>query len=262
MAGNARNARIVDEAVRAAALLLDHVRNRYGTPEAPRLHHAPVWPETPHTQHNTQHSERAADGAIRYAERARWAAPLAPVTRAGLRVDAAASMRATIEGRGDGVAFADLPRQRPFSDLEMILNIPAGAGHDLLQGYGRGRDESFSAAVTREVMRRIMTETYTPGAGKYVYDSIQATTFHDTLKTQDYYGRPVPVAVGDLILLNEKARRTVSTSRSRFSRNPTRSGCGRSSRRSAGGPASICTPPRCRCISRPSRTIPCCGRPS
>jgi hypothetical protein len=53
-------------------------------------------------------------------------------------------------------------------------------------------------------MRRIMTETYTPGAGKYVYDSIQATTFHDTLKTQDYYGRPVPVAVGDLILLNER----------------------------------------------------------
>jgi hypothetical protein len=167
------NTRMVDEAVATTGRILQFVDSVYGRNDAPRLHDGTYWRDTPFTYNNGDHARTVIRDSLRY------------------------------------VTKVEVEEPGTYSDRKVLDTMVAAAGHDIVQGHGRGIDERVAAAVTAEGMRAYMPETYAEERGRYAYNSILATTFGEKTKTQDIdpargdVEGQLALAVGDLLVLNE-----------------------------------------------------------
>jgi len=108
------------------------------------------------------------------------------------------------------LAYANLCRiydgPDSYSNEDLVLQVLAAAGHDIVQGDGRGEDERQSAELVVQLMEQSQFG-YTQAQRDKVYHSIYATTFNPLTKQQSVEAtRPfLPMqkatAIGDLLSL-------------------------------------------------------------
>jgi hypothetical protein len=171
------NRPLVREATAAIARLLWQVDAMYGRTDGPHLHDGTYWRDTPYLYNNGDHTRDVIAGSLRY------------------MTDVNAADR-------------DAGRPVTYPLHKMVLSTLADAGHDVVQGHGRGVDERAAAAVTDAVARAYMPQTYTEAHGRYIYNSDRATTFNGKTKAQDVdpargdLEGQWATAVGDLFHLN------------------------------------------------------------
>jgi hypothetical protein len=240
------NGPVIGRIVVLSAHVLKFMDETYGRNQEPRVHDGTVWRDTPHTYNNGSHVRGVVKGVWKYLDfiwkddlRA-YAEPrtevlndplafsfkgelpenLHPAVRTGLPLeipdpahppgtstpflnDPASSERPKAPSR-----WAMLPDTTPQTGVKKALNMFSPAAHDIVQGHGRGIDERVSAAIAVHLMERLMGDQYSDAAGRYVYDSIIATSFSELTKAQDVRPGPsalggVATAMGDLMSLNE-----------------------------------------------------------